>query len=99
VVLRVHVEAEPGELLHRATAELVVAEHREELAAAVQPRDLTRDHRPAPARDREHRLALHDLPGGRHMRDEREVDPLDMTDHRAPHRVIMPISRSRQGRR
>jgi RNA polymerase sigma factor (sigma-70 family) len=87
--LRVHVEAELREPPFRAPAEIVVAQCREELASTREARDLPRDDGPSTGRLRQHGLALHDLPGPGHVRNQHELDPFDVTDDRTTHGRII----------
>ena len=74
-----------GQLLDGAMAELVVAESREEVARAVEPRHL-HGHHPAAAGRHDPRVGgVGDVPGLRHLVHEDELDPLDVSDDRASH--------------
>ena len=73
------------ELRLRAPAELVVGERREEDARAGEIRELDRGHRATACRLCPGLAGVDDLARGRQLVDARELDPLDMSDHRNLH--------------
>ena len=83
--LRVDCDAARGQLLDRAMAELVVAEPREEVARAVEPRHLHGHHPAAAGRHGPRVGRVGDVPGLGHLVHEDELDPLDVSDDRASH--------------
>jgi hypothetical protein len=73
------------ELLARAVAELVVAERREEMDAAVEVRELDRGDRPAAGRLVPALERVHDLARPGHLLDADELHPLDVADDSEVH--------------
>jgi len=80
-----HPDAERGELVMDAMAELVVAERGIEGARTPETRELDSGHRTAAGRLGPHLLCVHDLTGLGDFGHPRELDPLHVPDDHELH--------------
>ena len=85
-----HGDAARLELLARASAELVVAERREEVDAAVEPRELDRRDRAAACRLLPALERMDDLAGAGHLVDPDELHPFHVAHDSDVHISHLP---------